>query len=367
MCRKLAVEFAQDLSWENQMKKLLLFACLTALALSAQDKNPNKRMRNATASFSELMRTPDKAIPEELFGKSKCIIIVPDLKKGAFGVGGKYGRGYVSCRKSNGRWGSPAAVAIEGGSFGLQLGGSSTDVIMLVMNQSGMDRLLGDKFTIGGEASAALGPVGRQTSANTDALMRAEILSWSRSRGLFAGLSLEGATLRPDAGENRKLYGREISNKEIIQTGAAAPAVARPLLALLNGYFAGPVTSASLKETLSTSGSRVALRETEIRFDTGKSTIPSSAKGILSEVVTALKENPTWRVRVEGYTDNVGSKAENQRLSAQRAQAVVAWLTSHGIGANRLIARGYGEGRPVADNSSDEGRARNRRVELVRQ
>ena len=185
---------------------------------------------------------------------------------------------------------------------------------MLVMNQRGMDRLLGDKFTIGGEASAALGPIGRLTSANTDALLSAEILSYSRTRGIFAGISLEGATLRPDASENRKLYGREITNKEIIQNGAVAPAVARPLLALLNGYFAGPPTRASLRETLSTTGSRVSFSEAEIHFETGKYAIPPSAEGLLAEVATTLRDNPTWNLTIEGHTDNVGPKGENQTL-----------------------------------------------------
>jgi|GEM_PF-5359569 len=136
-------------------------------------------------ALSEVMASPDKGIPQDLMDKAQCVVIVPGLKKGAFGVGGKYGRGFTSCRKCAHGWSAPAAVAIEGGSFGLQLGASSTDVIMLVMKESGMNRLLGDKFTIGGQADAAAGPVGRETSANTDVLLRAEILSWSRSRGLL--------------------------------------------------------------------------------------------------------------------------------------------------------------------------------------
>src|SRR5947199_5401734 len=201
------------------MAKLRFLTCLAATALIAQETTPDKRLRNAATAFSEVMAAPDKGIPQELMDKAQCIVIVPGLKKGAFGFGGKYGRGFASCRRCSRGWSAPAAVAIEGGSFGFQLGGSSTDVIMLVMKESGMNRLLGNKFTIGGEAAAAAGPVGRSTSANTDVLMRAEILSWSRSRGLFAGLSLEGATLRPDGDRNRKLYGREITNKEILESG----------------------------------------------------------------------------------------------------------------------------------------------------
>ncbi len=144
----------------NVMSRAISLLCLVTTAVLAQESSPNKRLRNAAMSFQEIMATPDKAIPQELFDKAQCIIIVPDLLKGAFGVGGKYGRGYASCRHGAHGWSSPAAVAIEGGSFGLQLGGSSTDVIMLVMNQKGMNRLLGDKFTLGGEAAAAAGPGG---------------------------------------------------------------------------------------------------------------------------------------------------------------------------------------------------------------
>ena len=172
-----------------------------------------------------------------------------------------------------------AAVAIEGGSFGLQLGGSATDVFMLVMNHNEMNRLLGDKFTLGGEAAAAAGPVGRQTSANTDVLMRAEILSWSRSRGVFAGLSLEGATMRPDNKENSKLYGRDITNKEILETGVATPRLTRPLVALLNRYSGGVNASPSHinTEPLSKPGGRALLSESEIHFSTNESAVPRGA------------------------------------------------------------------------------------------
>ena len=156
------------------MNRIILLVCVLTNAIVAQDTSPDKRLRHAATAFQEIMATKDKGIPQELFDKAQCIIIVPDLLKGAFGVGGKYGRGFASCRHGVHGWSSPAAMAIEGGSFGLQLGGSSTDVIMLVMKQSGMNRLLGDKFTLGGEAAAAAGPVGRQASANTDLQMRAE-------------------------------------------------------------------------------------------------------------------------------------------------------------------------------------------------
>lgn len=183
------------------------------------------------------MDTPDKSIPQDLLNKADCVIIVPGLKKGAFIVGAKYGRGFFSCRKQGGvGWSAPAAVRVEGGSFGFQIGGSETDVIMLVMNERGIKRLLSSKFTLGADASVAAGPVGRTATAETDATLRAEILTWSRSRGVFAGIALNGATLRQDKDTNKDLYGRAIENRDIILTDRAAPAPAERLLSLLNKY-----------------------------------------------------------------------------------------------------------------------------------
>src|SRR6202163_2073339 len=301
------------------MRRSVLIASFLISATALLADTVQERLGEAAAVFSEIMGTPDNAIPQELLEKAQCVVIVPGLKKGAFVVGGEFGRGFVECRKGNGAgWGAPAAIRMEGGSFGLQLGGSSTDVVMLVMNQRGMDRLLGDKFTIGGEASAAVGPLGRQTSANTDVLLKAEMLSWSRSRGAFAGLSLEGATLRPDNDENRKLYGREITNKEILQTGVAPPQGTHAFIAILNRYSGGPVTSALVTESLNTTGGRLALGEREVHFASGSADIPASAEAVLSEVVNTLKQNASWRLMVEGHTDNVGTKAANQKLSEQR-------------------------------------------------
>jgi len=207
----------------------------TQIRAQERETTPDKRLENATLSFREAMHEPDKGIPHDLFDKARCIVIIPGVKKAAFIVGGKYGRGFVSCRRGGaGRFGAPAAVRIEGGSYGLQIGGSSTDVFMLIMNESGMRKLLSDKFTIGGEAEAAAGPVGREASARTDVMLHAEILSWSRSRGLFAGLSLEGSTLRPDESENEKLYGRKISNQRILEGEIGVPPASRPLIAELN-------------------------------------------------------------------------------------------------------------------------------------
>src|SRR5215212_11043843 len=163
------------------------------------------------------MATPDTGIPQELLDNAHCIVIVPDLKTAAFVVGGKYGKGYLSCRSKTGPgWSAPGTVRIEGGSVGFQLGGSKTDLIMLVMNERGADKLLSSKFTLGAEGSVAAGPVGRTATAQTDAQMHAEILSWSRSQGLFAGLALEGATLRQDQDDNATIYGRKLKNREIV-------------------------------------------------------------------------------------------------------------------------------------------------------
>lgn len=218
-------------------RKCFTALCLSAGMLCAAEPDAPKRLEAAAESFKEVMDTPDKAIPQDLLNKAQCVVIVPGLKKGAFIVGAKYGKGFVSCRKGSGLgWSAPGSVRIEGGSFGLQIGGSETDVFMLVMNRKGMDRLLSTKFTIGGDASAAAGPVGRSTQAETDAAMTAEILTWSRSRGLFAGISLSGATLREDADWNTELYGRAITNREVITTNVAVPAPAHGFIAQLNKY-----------------------------------------------------------------------------------------------------------------------------------
>jgi len=210
---------------------------LTTLTTSllAADTEPAVRLGEAASVFSEIMATPDKGIPQDLLDKAYCIVIVPSLKTGAFIVGGKYGKGFISCRRTSGPgWSAPASVRIEGGSFGFQIGGSMTDVVMLVMSEGGADKLLSSKFTLGGEASVAAGPVGRTATAQTDVQMHAEILSWSRSQGLFAGVALEGATLREDLDDNAALYGSKLENREIVTSGRAAPESAGTLMALLN-------------------------------------------------------------------------------------------------------------------------------------
>jgi lipid-binding SYLF domain-containing protein len=218
---------------------LTLAAALACAPLSAKDEKSktDERLDDAASLFSEVMGTPDRAIPQGLLNKSYCVVLVPGMKKAAVVVGGKYGRGYAICRAAGGEgWGPPAAIRIEGGSFGIQIGISSTDVVLLVMNEGGMKRLTKSKFTIGAEATAAAGPVGRDAAAQTDALMTAEILSWSRSRGLFGGVSLDGATLRNDIDENQVMYGQRWNSKQILTSGAKTPAGAAKLLEVLNKY-----------------------------------------------------------------------------------------------------------------------------------
>ena len=201
------------------------------------DDDNAQRLQNSVDVFKEIMSAPDRSIPKELLDEAQCIVIVPGMKQGAFIFGAKYGKGYLSCRKRDGvGWTAPGTIRIEGGSFGFQIGGEETDVVLLVMNNSGEGKLLSSQFTLGAGASVAAGPVGRSTKAETDALMTAEILSWSRSHGVFAGVSLQGATLRQDVGDNRDLYGRTLENKEIIDQQIPVPAPAKPLIALLDKY-----------------------------------------------------------------------------------------------------------------------------------
>ena len=195
----------------------------------------DKRLDDAADLVSDMMKASDKGVPQDLLNKARCVILVPGLKKAGFVLGAKYGRGFAMCRRPDGvGWSAPAGIRIEGGSVGFQIGASEQDVMLLVMNDTGMKHLLTNKFTIGGEATAAAGPVGRDVSAQTDAVLRAEMLSYSRSRGLFAGISLQGATLRPDEEANRDLYGADTQNKEILTGSIKTPASADRVESLLN-------------------------------------------------------------------------------------------------------------------------------------
>src|ERR1041385_6038013 len=228
------------------MKSVIVAGLALSTGLLAIDKEPAKRLGEAAAVFSDVMAAPDKGIPQDLLAKAHCIVIVPSLKTAGFIVGGKYGKGYLSCRSKSGLgWSAPATVRIEGGSVGFQIGGSTTDLVMLVMTERGADKLLASKFTLGAEGSVAAGPVGRTATAQTDAQMHAEILSWSRTQGLFVGLALEGATLRQDLDDNAKLYGSKMENRQIVTTGVPTPRAATKLIALLTKYSARERTSKS--------------------------------------------------------------------------------------------------------------------------
>jgi len=186
------------------------------------------RLEASADTLHQMMRAADKGIPQDLIDKAKCIVVIPGMKKAGFIFGAEVGRGFAACRKQGGSgWSAPAAMRTEGGSFGFQIGASETDVVLLVMNDGGMRHLLSDKFTLGGDASVAAGPIGRELTAQTDAMMNAEMLSYSRSRGLFAGISLQGASLRPDGETNRELYGRDSTNREILTGDFKTPESAR--------------------------------------------------------------------------------------------------------------------------------------------
>jgi SH3 domain-containing YSC84-like protein 1 len=203
--------------------------------MAAVLKADDERLKTAATVLSEMTASVDTGIPQSLLAKAQCVVVIPGVKKAALGVGGQYGRGYISCRTA-GHWSAPGAVRIEGGSVGLQIGGADTDVIMLVLNDRGVDRLLSSKFTVGADASVAAGPVGRQAQAQTDATMMAEILAWSHARGVYAGISLQGSTLREDATENKDLYGREMSNKDIVKGATGIPRGAGALMDALAKY-----------------------------------------------------------------------------------------------------------------------------------
>lgn len=216
--------------------KRLGIVCLSAGALYAGE-NAGERLKASAEVLTEVMSVPDKGIPEDLLEKAQCIVIVPGMKKGAFLVGAQYGRGFIECRRVSGKgWSAPAGVRVEGGSFGFQIGLSETDTIMLVMNQRGADKLLSSKFTLGGDATVAAGPVGRSASADTDLKMQAEILTYSRSRGVFAGIALDGATLRPDEDANADLYGDRLTNKQILRGDTRATEAGSELAADLTRY-----------------------------------------------------------------------------------------------------------------------------------
>lgn len=219
---------------------LSLAAALLALPMTAADKDKDEdRLRNCGVIMKEILDIPDD-IPQSLLDKAECVIVFPSVLKAAFVFGGSYGRGAMSCRRGEdfkGPWGAPTMMALEGGSVGFQLGGQATDFVLLVMNDRGASAILSSKVKLGANASAAAGPKGRDAEAATDATMRAEVLTYSRSRGLFAGVSLEGSTLRPDNDANTRIYGKKMNAKDIaLKTGVSVPAAARDMIAQLEKH-----------------------------------------------------------------------------------------------------------------------------------
>src|SRR5271165_4793898 len=220
----------------NRMFLGLALIAMLALPVSAQKKEQD-RVENAGTVMKEIMNIPDN-IPQAVIDKADCVVVLPSVLKLAIGIGGSYGRGVMTCRRGKefqGSWGTPTMMALEGGSFGFQLGGQATDFVLLLMTPRSADNVLASKVKLGGDVSAAAGPVGRTASAETDVSMRAEILSYSRARGLFAGISLSGSTLRADNGANKNLYGKELTAQDIVfKRTVAAPASAELLLATLD-------------------------------------------------------------------------------------------------------------------------------------
>jgi lipid-binding SYLF domain-containing protein len=225
------------------MRKMLSIGMLLALtatpmfAARADNERETDRLDNAGSVMQEIMNIPDD-VPQDLLDKAECVVVFPSVLKAAFGIGGSYGRGAMTCRTGEhftGPWGAPSMMALEGGSFGFQLGGQATDFVLLIMNPRGATALLSNKVKLGADMAAAAGPKGRDATAATDVTLRAEILSYSRSRGLFAGISLEGSTLRPDNDANQKLYGKKLTATEIIRQGAVpVPPSGQKLVSLLD-------------------------------------------------------------------------------------------------------------------------------------
>jgi lipid-binding SYLF domain-containing protein len=210
---------------------------LTTSSFAAGETKEQKRLEASGNVLKDILNIPD-GIPKDLLNKAECVVVIPSVLKFAIGIGGDFGRGAITCRTGEhftGPWSAPAMFALEGGNIGFQLGGQATDFVLLVMNPKGAESILSSKVKLGADASAAAGPKGRTAAADTDIVMKAEVLTYSRSRGLFAGISLEGSTLRSDGGANRNLYGRDLSAKEIVrERKVGTPAAGRPLIALLN-------------------------------------------------------------------------------------------------------------------------------------
>ena len=226
----------KTITYVTSMVLVVLAICSSSASAADQEKDDN-RLENSGTVLKEILDVPDD-IPQDLLDKADCVVVFPSVLKAAFIFGGSYGRGVMSCRKGqdfSGPWGAPTMMALEGGSFGLQIGGEATDFVLLIMNERGASGILASKVKLGADASVAAGPVGRTASAETDATLRADILSYSRARGAFAGIALEGSTIRPDNGANKRIYGHELPAREIVLSGhVAIPSAAQKMVSTLD-------------------------------------------------------------------------------------------------------------------------------------
>jgi len=301
----------------------LFFVCLVVfqagILLAATEHE--ERLEDSRQVLQAILDTPDSGIPTDLLEKCECIGIIPSVKKFAFGFGGRYGSGYVLCKKAGGRgaWGAPSAFTLGGGSVGFQLGFSATDFVLLFMNHSGVEKLLQDKFTLGADASVAGGPVGRTASAATDVQLTAQILSYSRSKGLFAGVALEGAVLRPSKDGNKDLYGREVAAKDILIAGSVAPpAAAAPLLQLLSGQRSAvrPAGTAATSSTVAAAAKSGPAAISGVVRDTGGAVIPDA---ILTVTNTATNASRWVTADAQGHYTVSGLSAGSYVIQAQAA------------------------------------------------
>lgn len=227
--------FHRAVSWGTLLLLVVGFSGLATQAKAADKADLDKRIDSSTKVLTEIMATPDKAIPDKLMQDAKCIAVIPGMLKVAFGVGGSHGKGFATCRTENG-WSAPAPIQITGGSWGLQLGGQAVDLVMIVTNDQGMQHLLNDKFKIGADASAAAGPVGRNAGADTDWKMKAEVITYSRAKGIFAGIDLNGSSITQDKGDTRALYGSDVPFGEILDGKETAPESSQPFLSAVRKY-----------------------------------------------------------------------------------------------------------------------------------
>jgi lipid-binding SYLF domain-containing protein len=226
----------------KKMKKFTGVLCALAVAAGtipamAQDAKLVDRLQSATEVLHEVESAPDKGIPQSILAGAKCVVVVPHYKKGAFVIGAQYGQGVATCRTHDGRWSAPVFVRLEGGSFGWQIGGQSTDLILVAMNDHGLEHMLGSKFKLGGDAAATAGPVGRNAQASTDASLRAEFLTYSRSQGLFAGLDLDGTVLSQNGDDTRAFYGADVPFEQVLHGVQPTPPAARPFVHTVASYF----------------------------------------------------------------------------------------------------------------------------------